>query len=80
MFKLESFYTPSNLQALNESLLQLKNGDVVVKTTEELEKMAEDKDIDANTLALIESEIITNDPNRKHYDNFEEIIEELDSE
>lgn len=35
---------------------------------------------DDNTLALIESEIIANDPNRKHYNSFEEILNELDEE
>lgn len=35
---------------------------------------------DDNTLALIESEIIANDPNRKHYGSFEEILDELDEE
>lgn len=80
MAKSDIFYQPSNLQALNESLSQLKNGDTVVKTMEELEKMAADKNIDANTLALIESEIIANNSSRKHYDSFEEILEELDSE
>ncbi len=35
---------------------------------------------DDNTLALIESEIIANDPNRKHYNSLEEILNELDEE
>lgn len=32
IYKLATFYQPSNLQAFNESLSQLKNGDIAVKT------------------------------------------------
>ena len=35
---------------------------------------------DDNTLALVESEIIANNPNRKHYDSLEEILKEIDEE
>ncbi|MCM1271145.1 MAG: hypothetical protein NC247_11070 [Ruminococcus flavefaciens] len=35
---------------------------------------------DDNTLALAESEIIANDPNRKHYDSFQDILNEIDWE
>ncbi|MCM1328501.1 MAG: hypothetical protein NC253_03590 [Ruminococcus sp.] len=35
---------------------------------------------DDNTLALVESEIIANDPNRKHYDSFKDILKEIDEE
>lgn len=35
---------------------------------------------DDNTLALVESEIIANNPNRKHYNNFSEILEEIENE
>lgn len=35
---------------------------------------------DDNTLALVESEIIANNPNRKHYNSFSEILEEINSE
>lgn len=35
---------------------------------------------DDNTLALVESEIIANNPNRKHYDSLEEILREIDEE
>lgn len=35
---------------------------------------------DDNTLALAESEIIAEDPDRKHYDNFMDIMKELDEE
>lgn len=36
--------------------------------------------IDENELARIETELIAGDPNRKHYDSFEEIIEEIERE
>lgn len=80
MAKSDIFYQPSNLQALNESLSQLKNGDTVVKTMEELEKMAADKNIDANTLALIENEMMLNDPTSLCFKSVDELFEELDSE
>lgn len=35
---------------------------------------------DDNTLALIESEMIANNPNRKHYNSLYEILEEIDDE
>lgn len=35
---------------------------------------------DDNTLALVESEIIANDPNRKRYNSFSELMAELDDE
>ncbi len=35
---------------------------------------------DDNTLALVESEIIANDPNRKHYNSLSEILAEIDEE
>lgn len=35
---------------------------------------------DDNTLALAESEIIAEDPDRKHYDSFMDIMKELDEE
>lgn len=35
---------------------------------------------DDNTLARVESEIIANDPNRKRYSSFSEIMAELDDE
>ena len=35
---------------------------------------------DDNTLALVESEIIANNPNRKHYSSFSEILEEIENE
>lgn len=35
---------------------------------------------DDNTLALVESEIIANNPNRKHYNSFSEILEEIENE
>ncbi|MDE5770377.1 MAG: hypothetical protein K2I06_01925 [Ruminococcus sp.] len=35
---------------------------------------------DDNTLALVESEIIANNPDRKHYNNFSEILEEINNE
>lgn len=35
---------------------------------------------DDNTLALVESEIIANDPERKRYSSFSEIMAELDDE
>lgn len=80
MAKSDIFYQSSNLQALNESLSQLKNGDTVVKTMEELEKMAADKNIDANTLALIENEMMLNDPTSLCFKSVDELFEELDSE
>lgn len=33
---------------------------------------------DDNTLALAESEIIANNPDRKHYNSFSEILAEID--
>ena len=35
---------------------------------------------DDNTLALVESEIIANNPNRKHYNSLSEILEEINNE
>lgn len=35
---------------------------------------------DDNILALVESEIIANNPDRKHYSNFSEILEEIENE
>lgn len=35
---------------------------------------------DDNTLALVESEIIANNPNRKHYSSLSEILEEIEEE
>ncbi len=35
---------------------------------------------DDNTLALVESEIIANNPNRKHYNSLSEILEEIENE
>ncbi len=35
---------------------------------------------DDNTLALAESEIIAENPDRKHYDSFSDIMKELDEE
>ena len=35
---------------------------------------------DDNTLALVESEIIANEPNRKHYNSLSEILAEIDEE
>lgn len=35
---------------------------------------------DDNTLALVESEMIANNPNRKHYNSLSEILEEIDNE
>lgn len=35
---------------------------------------------DDNTLALVESEIIANNPNRKHYNSISEILEEIENE
>lgn len=35
---------------------------------------------DDNTLALVESEIIANNPNRKHYSSLSEILEEIENE
>lgn len=35
---------------------------------------------DDNTLALVESEIIVNDPDRKRYSSFREIMEEIENE
>ncbi len=32
---------------------------------------------DDNTLALVESEIIANNPSRKHYNSLSEILEEI---
>lgn len=36
---IDPFYSESNMKAINESIKQLKNGKVVVKTMEELEAM-----------------------------------------
>lgn len=36
----DPFYSENNMHALNESVTQLKEGNVVVKTIEELEEMA----------------------------------------
>ena len=35
---------------------------------------------DDNTLALVESEIIANNPDRKHYNSLSEILEEINNE
>ena len=35
---------------------------------------------DDNTWALVESEIIANNPNRKHYSSLSEILEEIEEE
>lgn len=35
---------------------------------------------DDNTLALVESEIIANNPDRKHYNSLSEILDEIDNE
>lgn len=35
---------------------------------------------DDNMLALVESEIIANNPGRKHYDNFSELLNEIAEE
>jgi len=35
---------------------------------------------DENTLAKMESETIANDPNRKHYNSFEEIVSEIEND
>ena len=35
---------------------------------------------DENTLARMESEIIKNDPNRKLYNSFEEVLETIENE
>jgi len=35
---------------------------------------------DENTLAKMESEIIVNDPNRKRYNSFKEIVEEIEND
>ncbi|MBQ3565995.1 MAG: hypothetical protein IJA12_02335 [Oscillospiraceae bacterium] len=35
---------------------------------------------DDNTLALVESEMIANNPNRKHYNSLSEILAEIDEE
>lgn len=37
---IDPFYSESNMRALNESVTQLKEGNVVIKTIEELEEMA----------------------------------------
>ena len=39
-----AFYSENNIKAIKESIKQLKEGKVIVKTMEELEKM-ENKDI-----------------------------------
>lgn len=36
----DPFYSENNMNALNESVTQLKEGNVVIKTIEELEEMA----------------------------------------
>lgn len=36
----DPFYSENNLRALNESVTQLKEGNVVIKTIDELEEMA----------------------------------------
>ena len=38
----DGFYNPANLRRLDHSIEQLKQGKVVVKTIEELEKMADE--------------------------------------
>lgn len=35
---------------------------------------------DDNTLALAESEVIANNPDRKHYNSFEDILNEVNGE
>ena len=35
---------------------------------------------DDNTLALVESEMIANNPDRKHYNSLSEILEEINNE
>lgn len=35
---------------------------------------------DDNTLALVESEIIANNPDRKHYNSLSEILDEINNE
>lgn len=37
----DPFYSEKNTNALNESIAQLKEGNVVIKTIEELEEMAD---------------------------------------
>lgn len=37
---IDPFYSENNMRALNESVAQLKEGNVVIKTIEELEEMA----------------------------------------
>lgn len=39
----DPFYSDSNIKAINESIEQIKQGKVVIKTLEELEDMAKDK-------------------------------------
>ena len=36
--------------------------------------------LDENTIARMETEEIINNPNRKHYKNFDEIIKEIEGE
>ncbi len=38
----DPFYSSSNIAALEESIEQMKQGKVVIKTMEELEKMADE--------------------------------------
>ena len=35
---------------------------------------------DDNTLALLESDIIARNPDRKHYNNFQELLDEINEE
>lgn len=39
---IDPFYSEKNMRALNESMEQMKKGNVVVKTIEELEEMADE--------------------------------------
>lgn len=39
----DPFYSDSNIKAINESIEQIKQGKVVIKTLEELEDMAKDE-------------------------------------
>ncbi len=38
----DPFYSPTNMKALEESIEQMRQGKVVIKTIEELEKMADE--------------------------------------
>ena len=40
----DPFYSESNMKALQESVRQAKEGKVIVKTMEELERMADEPD------------------------------------